>query len=83
LTPNGKEVSLELANEIFKVLNRLIRKAEAYGLEETPEKDESLGVYLYRNYLQIIETEVRSKFVNEHLDENDFKKIIDGFFIWR
>ena len=83
LTQNGKVISLELANEVFNILNRVVRQAEAYGLNETSEKDESLGVYLYRNYLKIIESEVRSKFVNKNIEENDFKKIIDGFFIWR
>jgi hypothetical protein len=60
-----------------------VRKAESYGLTETSEKDESLGVYLYRNYLEIIEKEVRNNFVGKSLSENDFKNIINGFFIWR
>ncbi len=83
LTQNGKVISLELANEVFNILNRLVRQAEAYGLKETSEKDESLGVYLYRNYLKIIESEVRCKFANKIIAENDFRKIVDGFFIWR
>jgi uncharacterized protein YnzC (UPF0291/DUF896 family) len=83
LTQNGKEVPPELSNQVFNILNRLVRKAESYGLTETSEKDESLGVYLYRNYLEIIEKEVRNNFVGKSLSENDFKNIINGFFIWR
>jgi hypothetical protein len=76
-------VPLELSNQVFNILNRLVRKAESYGLTETSEKDESLGAYLYRNFLEIIEKEVRNKFVGKSLSENDFKNIINGFFIWR
>ena len=83
MTQNGKEVPPELSNQVFNILNRLVRKAESYGLAETSEKDESLGVYLYRNYLEIIEKEVRNNFVGKSLSENDFKNIINGFFIWR
>ena len=83
MTQNGKEISMQLVDELFNILNRLVRKAESFGRKEALTTDKSLGKYLYESYLEIIENEVKSKFVNENLNENEFRKIVDGFFIWR
>ena len=77
------EIPLELIDKLFDILNILVRKAESFGLKDNKVLDKSLGVFLYENYLETVKKELQNKFVNEFPNQNDFKKIIDGFFIWR
>ena len=84
MTQKGNVIPIALVDKLLSILNKLVRQAESFGLNKTQELcDKSVGQYLYENYLELIEKEVKTEFVGDKLSEKEFTQIVDGFFIWR
>lgn len=86
-TQLGATINFEKAYDIYNVVNKLIREAKDFCLDEANQRklvdlDQSVGEYIYNRLKEIIADGFKPK-MGDQLSDSDIVKLIEGFLVWR
>jgi len=97
-TQRGEHFTAQFAEQIYTLLNKAIRRVRIGNTEQVSEDnndtdDMPVGQYFYKVFWELINEAFNSNGQSEHLkhvftnsrtvSSQEFKDIIDGFFLWR
>lgn len=84
-TQLGEKITLDRAYEIYNIVNKLIREAKDYTLDESNmeklKNDISVGEFVQGR----LETILSEGFEHQlkHLSDFELRRLVEGFLIWR
>lgn len=84
-TQFGEKISVDKAYEIYNIVNKVIREAKDYTLDENNMKllktDISVGEFVQKRLESILSEGFEHQL--NHLSDSELRKLVEGFLVWR